>query len=233
MLRYTSVSDVARFFGTSRKTIHLLQARNNATGSVDDRPRSGRPRVTTGADDRTIRTAHLRDRFRTAAHTARVFHVPVSRFTVGRRLREHDIHCRRPVKRLHLQQRHMQARLNWTNAHRRWTLRQWEDVIFSDESRFLLERHEGRRRVYRRRGEQLLPNTVSTASDRRGVMVWWAISATGKSQLVIVRGNLTAQRYINDCLRPHLIPFIQRHNNAMTFQQDNARSHVAHLTRNF
>ena len=127
----------------------------------------------------------MRDRFRTAAHTARVFHV--SKFTVRRRLREHDIHCRRPVKRLHLQQRHMQARLNWTNAHRRWTLRQWEDVIFSDESRFLLERHEGRRRVYRRLGEQLLPNTVSTASDRRGVMVWGAISATGKSQLVIVR----------------------------------------------
>ena len=74
---------------------------------------------------------------------------------------------------------------------------------------------------------------MSTASDRRGVMVWGAISATGKSQLVIVRGNLTAQRYIDDCLRPHLIPFIQRHNNAMTFQQDNARSHVAHLTRHF
>ena len=51
MLRYTSVSDVARFFGTSGKTILLLQARNNATGSVEDRPKSGRPRVITGADD--------------------------------------------------------------------------------------------------------------------------------------------------------------------------------------
>ena len=123
--------------------------------------------------------------------------------------------------------------LNWTNAHRRWTLRQWGDVIFSDESRFLLERHEGRRRVYRRVGEQLLPNTVSTASDRRGVMVWGAISASGKSQLVIIRGNLTAQRYINDCLRPYLLQFIQGHNNLVHFEQDNARPRVAHKTRNF
>jgi len=44
-------------------------------------------------------------------------------------------------------------------------------------------------------GEQLLLNAVSTASDRREVMVLGAISATGKSQLVIVRGNLTAQSH--------------------------------------
>ena len=49
MLKYAPVSDRERFFGTSRK-IHLLQTRNNATGSVADRPRSGRPKVTTDAD---------------------------------------------------------------------------------------------------------------------------------------------------------------------------------------
>ena len=48
------MSEIARFFGTSRKTVHLLQARKNATDSVNDRPRSGRPRVITGADDSAI-----------------------------------------------------------------------------------------------------------------------------------------------------------------------------------
>ena len=102
--------------------------------------------------------------------------------------------------------------------------------MFSDESRFLLEHHEVCRRGYRRVGERFLNTTVSTASDKRSVMVWGAISATGKSNLVIVHGNLTIL-YINNCLRLHLVPFIQQHINNVTFQHDNARPHAAIVTQ--
>lgn len=233
MLQKSGVSEVAAFFNTSLRTIKLLRARLQQTGSVKDRPRSGRPRVTTVAEDRRIRTLHLRNRFKTASHTARTFPVNISRHTVRRRLMSFGITCCRPARRLKLMPHHMQERLNWTQAHRRWTLRQWEQVIFSDESRFLLERHEGRRRVYRRKGERFLNCTVSTASDRRSVMVWGAISATGKTDLVIIRGNVTANRYIDQCLRPQLLPFIQRQNNGTIFQHDNARPHTAIITRQF
>ena len=75
-------------------------------------------------------------------------------------------------------------------------------------------------------------NNSSTASDRRSVMVWGAISASGKSQLVIVRNNLNAQRYIDDCLQQHLIPFMNPHNN-MSFQHDNTCPHAAVITQQF
>ena len=104
-------------------------------------------------------------------------------------------------------------------------LRHWELVVFSDESRFLLEGHEGR--VYRPTGERFLNCTVSTASDRRRVMVWGAISATSKTDFFIIRGNVTANRYIDHCLRPQLLPFIQRQNNDTIFQHDNARPPTA------
>ena len=87
MLRNSPVSVVAAHFNTTRRTIQLLQARMNQTGTVTDRPRTGRPKITTAADDRRIRTLHLRDRFRTASHTARTFHGQISRYTVRRRLR--------------------------------------------------------------------------------------------------------------------------------------------------
>ena len=64
-------------------------------------------------------------------------------------------------------------------------------------------------------------------------MVWGAISTTGKSQLVIIQGNLTANRYIDICLRPHLLPFVNQHNQNMQFQHDNARPHTAIVTRDF
>ena len=182
-----------------------------------------------------MRTLHLRNRFKTASETARQFPGPttVSRWTVVRRLKMFGIVSRMPSRKFRLLPRHRQARLTWAQAHRRWNFRQWNAVIFSDESRFLLEHHDGRMRVYRRQHERFHPECISKASDRRGVMVWGAISATGRSQLVSIRGNLTAQRYITDVLQPHLVTFLQQQNRPVLFQQDNTPAHRAGNTQAF
>ena len=52
-------------------TIYRLQQRFTATGVTDDRPRTGRPRVTTQRQDRHIFRHHVRDRFQTANETGR------------------------------------------------------------------------------------------------------------------------------------------------------------------
>ena len=86
MLRYAIVSDIARF---------LARRGNNSpcTGSKKGNrnrqtPRSDTPKVKTGDDDRTIRTARVWDRYLTAAHTARAFYVRISRFIVGGHMSE-------------------------------------------------------------------------------------------------------------------------------------------------
>lgn len=66
---------VARVFGVHRSTITRLAERYHATGSSNDRPRTGRPRVTTAAQDRANRLAHLRDRFRPATRSLLVWGV--------------------------------------------------------------------------------------------------------------------------------------------------------------
>ena len=64
-------------------------------------------------------------------------------------------------------------------------------------------------------------------------MVWGTICGEQKSQHVIVQGNLTAQRYIDQFLRPVLLPFLHDHDQlGITFQQD-ARPHVAGIVQEF
>ena len=58
-----------RHFGCTRNTIERLQRRFLVTENVADRPRSGRPRVTTAADDRYIALQHIRNRRLIAAAT--------------------------------------------------------------------------------------------------------------------------------------------------------------------
>ena len=61
---------VANHFGVNVSTIERLVRRLRETGHLADRPRSGRPCVTSRRQDRTIRLAHLRNRHLTATETA-------------------------------------------------------------------------------------------------------------------------------------------------------------------
>ena len=66
-----SATVVSRHFGCTRKIIERLRRRFRVTGNVANRPQSGRPRVTTAADDRYIVLQHLRNRRLNAAATGR------------------------------------------------------------------------------------------------------------------------------------------------------------------
>ena len=73
MLQNSSVSYVAKFFNTSRKTIRLLHRRMAQTGTVKDRPRGVRPMATKPSDGRNFRLSHLRNRFRTVSENGKIF----------------------------------------------------------------------------------------------------------------------------------------------------------------
>jgi transposase len=67
-----SQSEVAAHFQCHRSTISALVRRQRERNDVTDRPREGRPRVTTARQDRWIQVTHLRNRRLTAADTAGV-----------------------------------------------------------------------------------------------------------------------------------------------------------------
>ena len=153
-----STQRVAAIFRVAYSTMSRLMIRFNATNSVKDRRRSGRPKATTHRHDNLIRTLTLRNstitaralqgQLRTAAG------VTVSDQTIRNRLHAAGLRARRPVVRIPLIQRHRIHRLDWCRRHLRWNGLQWSRVAFSDESRFNLFFNDGRMRVYRRRGER-------------------------------------------------------------------------------
>ena len=224
---------VALVLNRDRRVIDRLWNRFTQTGSVTDMPRSGRPRCTSARQDRYIVTSALRQRrlnsrrlrenFRTATN------VNVSDQTIRNRLHERNIHARRPVVRQPLTRQHRVHRRLWAAQHRCWTLVQWGRMMFSDESRFNVDDHDGRMRVWRRLGERYTAPCIAL-HDRWGggsVMVWAGIWSTGKTELVVINGNLNWQRYVNDIIVPVVVPTLQRIGNGAVFQDDNARPHRA------
>ena len=202
--------------GLTSQQLNVLLDVWRETGHLADRPRSGRPRVTSRRRDRTIRLAHFRNRHLTATETALItvgtHNRQISPKTVGSRLREIGLRARRPYVGLPLTQARRLRRMAWLTAHapRLFPMRQWRRVLFTDESRFTLYRADNRRRVYRRREERFADACV-VERDRFGggsVIVWGGIAHGIKSQLIIVAGNMTAVRYRDEILRPVAVPLV-------------------------
>jgi transposase len=230
---------VALQLGVNVSTIDRLIRHLRDTGRVADRPRRGRPRVTTPRQDRAIHLANLHNRHVTATETALTTVGNHNRHihpkTVKNQLHEICLQARRPYIGFTLTHARRERRMAWLAAHdrRQFPMRQWRRVVFTDEPRFTLFCSDGRRCAYRRRGERFADASV-IERDRYGggsVMVWGGISHGLKSPLIVIAGNLTDVRYRDEILRPVAVPYVQQHH--LIFQQDNVRPHVARVCPDF
>ncbi|GFT34747.1 transposable element Tcb2 transposase [Trichonephila clavipes] len=69
-----------------------------------------------------------------------------------RQLAEANLKSKRPFLALPLTPEHQQLRLQWCQARSMWNVTDWQKVVFSDESRFVLGTDDNRVRVWRRPG---------------------------------------------------------------------------------
>ncbi|GFX20289.1 transposable element Tcb2 transposase [Trichonephila clavipes] len=122
---------------------------------------SGCPQQTTRRENRQIvRKARVQPTVSSVVIQTQVepsLGASVSSRTIRRRMAEGHLGSRRPLRVLPLTPTHRRLRLEWCRARRNWTVAEWNQVIFRDESRFNLISADNRVRVWRPRGEYLNP----------------------------------------------------------------------------
>ncbi|GFY35718.1 HTH_Tnp_Tc3_2 domain-containing protein [Trichonephila clavipes] len=80
--------------------------------------------------------------------------------TISRHFAEANLKSKRPFRALPLTPEHRQLRLQWCQARSMWNVTDWQKVVFSDESRFLLGTDDNRVRVWRHPGERTILPTL-------------------------------------------------------------------------
>ena len=145
--------------------------------------------------------------------------------TIRNHLRANNLRCRRQAVRPPLPPHHRTARRHWCTLHLWWQRVQWRRVMFTDESRFSIQFNNGGVRVYRRPGERFTDVNVRQHHQFGGgsVMVWGGISIHHRTPLYVVDGNLTGIRYLNEIIRPLVLPGLQQIGSGAVLQDDNAR----------
>ncbi|GFV69069.1 transposable element Tc1 transposase [Trichonephila clavipes] len=195
---------------------------------------SGATRKTTRREDRRIVRQALVDPTVTRSKIRADVGVAIVRQTISRHLAEANLKSKRPFRALPLTPEHQQLRLQWCQARSMWNVTDWQKVVFSDESRFVLGIEDNRVRVWRRPDERYnSPHTVLRhTAHTAGVLVWAAVAYDSRSTLIVMHGTLTGQRYVDDILRPHVGCFLNGLTGAI-FLQDNARPHTARVAQDF
>lgn len=126
-----------------------------------------------------------------------------------------------------------EKRLAWAKARSSWTQRQWDSVIFSDESKFDVCVGDTRKRVIRKKDEAYHKDCLKrTVKFPASVMVWGCFSAKGVGQLHFIEGTVNAPKYIQ-ILEEHLltsVPMLTTFDEFI-FQQDGASCHTAKITK--
>ncbi|GFX33052.1 transposable element Tcb1 transposase [Trichonephila clavipes] len=133
-------------------------------------------------------------------------YLPENKRTVRGRLLEIELRgCKARPKPL-LTEFQRKRRLTWAREHSLWTIKDWEKVIFIDESQFCISVNQSSAYVRRRTHEEFSPQCLKpTVKYLTKVMVWGCMSSHGVGRLHIVSGTVKAMYYI-EILQNKLLP---------------------------
>ena len=228
------VNVIAHRTGLHRSTVHKWIKRWQEEGSVQTRPRSGRPKVTTPQQDQAIVEASQRSPFISALKITRDLGLICSPLTTRRRLHASGIMCRVPAVKEALNRTAREHRLGFALQYSAEDATFWQNIIFSDEKCFCSVK-PGERICWRVRNTRYSERNINerARSGRVSTAMWGWMWAFGPGELIQIEGRLTSEKYISilesllRTVRTMAIPAPQ----TIKVVQDQTPIHTSHRVR--
>ncbi len=154
----------------------------------------------------------------------------ISERTTRRTLKQMGFSCRTPHRVLLLSAKNRKRRLQFAQAHQNWTIENWKNIAWSDESQFLLRHSDGRFRIWHKEHESMDPPFLVSMvqAGGGGVMVWGIFSWHTLSPLVPIEHRLIRHSLPEYCCWPCPSLYDMTSSEGY-FQQNNAPCHKAQI----
>ena len=183
-----SQREISKIVNVPRPTVQCVINTFKITGDIKRRKGSGRLRKTTKRDDNTIIRMSKKDPFmpsRVISKNMMLDHnVNVSHQTITRRLAEAELNECVARKKPFISDVNIKKRLEWAIVHKDWTVEDWKQVLWCDESPFTLS-YSGRQYVWRPKGKAYDPKYLKTSFKHGGgsIQIWGCFSWYGVGDL--------------------------------------------------
>lgn len=202
LLRVQTILDTVQI---SRSQLYYLKNKWEKKRSLSDSPRKGRPsKVTPQGDTRLkilAKTTPLKAYKRMAEDYSQGLPLPsqISLWTVRRHLINQGILAFRPMKKTVLDPRQIAARYLWAREYKPLGMGYWESVVFSDETRILLQETHPSVKVKRPRNSRYESKFIHYAEKYGGggISFWGAITYWGPGPLYRLYGSMDEVSYTN------------------------------------
>ena len=228
-----SIRDTSMLTGVPKSTVARIISKFRSEEGHERKHGSGRPRRTTGVDDRAIIRVMKSNRGTTADEILAALPVlNVSNRTVRRRITETgEFKSYWRINKPFINEINRKIRVQWCRDRLHWPIEWWRKVLWSDESPYVL-RFNRKKRVWRRHNERYKPFALKgTVKHDLKIMVWGCFAAHGVGNLYKVNGIMESEQY-KVILRDQLLPSAELlfQGKDYTFQQDNDPKHTSRAT---
>ncbi|CAK5277234.1 unnamed protein product [Mycena citricolor] len=244
MIADSQLAKHSRTFNIPFHTARKIWKKYRETGSVSDRPKSGRPKkVTPEMESEMVETARENRRL-PFCDIGNMTDPPVGATTVANVLDGVGMHRRVARHVPYLTEKHKEDWMAWARRNKGMRMRGWERILWSDECYIHLTESSGRiwvtRTVEEVYDQDCLVPELKDSSVR--VMVWGCIAHGWKGPLVVLKypggpgGGMTAKRYQQQVLDKYLLNTMKTLREErgrrirIYFQQDGASCHTAKST---
>lgn len=225
---------INKILGIPKSTIHDTLVRFEKTNTTSCVPRPGRSLLIDKKKEVILKKIIKKKPRITLAEIQQNFQnktsIQVSQKTIRNSLHNLGFSSCIPARKPLLNDLQKENRLNWCLERQSWSIRKWQNIIWSDESRFAVFNNDGPTRVWRLPRERFNEeNLMPTVKHNGGsIMVWSCFSGRGLGPLVLVEGTIDRWGYI-EILEKNLLPYIDDKFNGKGyhFQDDNATVHTA------
>jgi transposase len=186
-----STTQISEITGISPRTIDAIYGRACQRGFepnarlikllpeyLEDAPRAGRPRKQEAVTGATIEKVR-RDRYGREKSCADIagdlsaHGFDVSSTTVWRVLRAAGYNKTKPTRKPGLTKKMRQERLDWCLTHKDWSLKDWKNVIWSDETSVVLNHRRGGYRVWRKADELFTKSVIRERWKGYSEFMFW------------------------------------------------------------
>ena len=230
-----SIRNIADIYNVSKTTVHRIIQEFEEYGLTKAQPRSGRPQEFDDRDKRhlvqLVEKDHSAPLHQIVTQMQDITQKTVSTSTVRCTLHTEGYAGRVSLRKPFISDSNCLKCQNWCREQLMWD-NKWNQIIWSDESRYELFKSKRRQWVWRRPDQRLDKSCLipTFKTGQKSVMVWGCFTRFGVSPLVRLEGRMAAVDYIR-ILEIHLTPFLQSlGEEAFIFQDDNAPIHTAKKT---
>ncbi len=232
-----SIREVAKRTHVSKSKVQMIAARNGLSSNN----KGGRPAKLNQRDVTYMLSLLTSGRCKTAQKLAKMMSedkgIPISRFTVSRELHKAGMKSGTKKKKPFISEKNKKTRLQFAQAHKDWTVEDWKDVVFSDETKINRFGSDGCEWAWFRDKEGLQKRNVKQTVKHGGggLMLWGCITVDGVGYLAEIEGTMDSDLYM-EILEGELrrtIDYYEIDEDRMVFQQDNDSKHKAKKTADF